>query len=79
MSGLRWRPPGRRAGCLPVPDAPDRFSLLLDARATITEVAELTGDDPATLYRHYSHGVPDVVSVAARAHAGHPWLPGWLP
>jgi integrase len=40
-------------------------SLLLDAGATISEVADLTGDDPATLYRHYRHRVREVATVAA--------------
>jgi integrase len=40
-------------------------SLLLDAGATIEEVADLTGDDPGTLYRHYRHKVRPVVTVAA--------------
>jgi integrase len=30
-------------------------SLLLDAGAPIEEVADLLGDDPETLYRHYPH------------------------
>jgi site-specific recombinase XerD len=40
-------------------------SLLLDGGATIEEVADLTGDDPATLYRHYRHKVRPVSMVAA--------------
>jgi hypothetical protein len=39
--------------------------LLIDNGATIEEVADLTGDDPATLYRHYRHKVRPVVTVAA--------------
>lgn len=41
-------------------------SLLLDNGATIEEVADLLGDDPQTLYRHYRHRVRPVVDVAAR-------------
>ena len=40
-------------------------SLLLDAGAPIEEVADLLGDDPQTLYRHYRHRVRPVVTVAA--------------
>jgi integrase len=40
-------------------------SLLLDNGATIDEIADLTGDDPATLYRHYRHRVQPVSMVAA--------------
>jgi integrase len=40
-------------------------SLLIDHGATIEEVADLTGSDPRTLYRHYRHRVRPVVSVAA--------------
>jgi hypothetical protein len=32
-------------------------SLLIDAGAGIEEVADLLGDDPRTLYRHYRHQV----------------------
>ena len=41
------------------------MSLLLDAGAPIEEVADLLGDDPQTLYRHYRHRVRPVVTVAA--------------
>ena len=41
-------------------------SLLLDAGAGIEEVADLIGDDPRTLYRHYRHRVRPVVDVAAQ-------------
>jgi len=40
-------------------------SLLLDGGASIEEVADLLGDDPQTLYRHYRHRVRPVVNVAA--------------
>jgi integrase len=40
-------------------------SLLIDNGATIEEVADLTGSDPRTLYRHYRHRVRPVVTVAA--------------
>jgi integrase len=40
-------------------------SLLLDAGAPIEEVADLLGDDPQTLYRHYRHRIRPVVTVAA--------------
>jgi integrase len=40
-------------------------SLLLDGGASIDEVADLTGDDPVTLYRHYRHRVRPVATVAA--------------
>jgi integrase len=40
-------------------------SLLLDGGASIDEVADLTGDDPVTLYRHYRHKVRAVATVAA--------------
>jgi hypothetical protein len=39
--------------------------LLIDSGATIEEVADLTGDDPGTLYRHYRHRVRPVATVAA--------------
>jgi integrase len=45
-------------------------SLLLDGGATIDEVADLTGDDPATLYRHYRHKVQPVAAVAANLMPG---------
>ncbi len=41
-------------------------SLLLDAGASIEEVADVLGDDPRTLYRHYRHRVRPVASAAAR-------------
>jgi hypothetical protein len=40
-------------------------SPLLDGEASIDEVADLTGDDPVTLYRHYRHKVRAVATVAA--------------
>lgn len=40
-------------------------SQLLDQGATIDEIADLTGDDPTTLYKHYRHKVREVVTVAA--------------
>jgi hypothetical protein len=40
-------------------------SLLLDGGATIEEVADLTGDDPVTLYRHYRHRVRPVSTIGA--------------
>lgn len=39
-------------------------SLLLDSGASIEEVADLLGDDPQTLYRHYRHRVRPVVDTA---------------
>lgn len=41
-------------------------SLLLDAGAGIEEVADLLGDDPRTLYRHYRHRVRPVAEAATR-------------
>lgn len=41
-------------------------SLLLDAGASIEEVADLLGDDPRTLYRYYRHKVRPVASAALR-------------
>jgi len=41
-------------------------SLLIDAGATIEEVADLLGDDPRTLYRHYRHRVRPVADAATR-------------
>jgi integrase len=41
-------------------------SLLLDAGASIEEVADLLGDDPRTLYRHYRHKVRPVADLATR-------------
>jgi len=38
-------------------------SLLLDGGASIDEVADLTGDDRATLYRHYRHKVRAVATA----------------
>lgn len=37
----------------------------MDAGAPIEEVADLLGDDPQTLYRHYRHRIRPVVTVAA--------------
>jgi integrase len=39
-------------------------SLLIDDGATIDQVADLTGDDPRTLYRHYRHKTRPVSDVA---------------
>lgn len=41
-------------------------SHLLDGGASIEEIADLTGDDPVTLYRHYRHRIRPVASVAVR-------------
>jgi site-specific recombinase XerD len=41
-------------------------SLLLDNGASIEEVADLLGDDPRTLYRHYRHKVRPVAEAATR-------------
>jgi site-specific recombinase XerD len=41
-------------------------SLLIDAGAGIEEVADLIGDDPRTLYRHYRHRVRPVMEVGIR-------------
>jgi hypothetical protein len=41
-------------------------SHLLDGGASIEEIADLTGDDLVTLYRHYRHRVRPVASIAAR-------------
>jgi integrase len=41
-------------------------SLLLDGGASIEEVADLLGDDPRTLYRHYRHKVRPVAEAATR-------------
>lgn len=41
-------------------------SLLIDAGATVEEVADLFGDDPITLYRHYRHRVKKVASAGTR-------------
>ena len=41
-------------------------SLLLDGGASIEEVADLLGDDPRTLYRHYRHKVRPVSKAADR-------------
>ena len=40
-------------------------SLMLDAGATIEQAADVLGDDPATLYRHYRHRVRPVATAAA--------------
>ena len=44
-------------------------SLLLDSGASIEEVADLLGDDPRTLYRHYRHKVRPVADAATRMEA----------
>ncbi|MDQ2727465.1 MAG: tyrosine-type recombinase/integrase [Actinomycetota bacterium] len=45
-------------------------SLFMDAGATVYEVADMLGDDPATLLRHYRHRVgPVVLTAAARTNA----------
>lgn len=41
-------------------------SLLLDSGASVEEVADLFGDDPITLYRHYRHRVKKVASAGTR-------------
>ena len=41
-------------------------SHLFDGGASIEEIADLTGDDPVTLYRHYRHRVRPIASIAAR-------------
>ncbi len=41
-------------------------SLLLDGGASIEEVADLLGDDPRTLYRHYRHKVRPIAEAATR-------------
>ena len=41
-------------------------SLLIDAGAGIEDVADLIGDDPRTLYRHYRHRVRPVMEVGLR-------------
>jgi integrase len=60
----------KRAG---IPDASFPYllrhsavSLPLDIGASIEEVADLLGDDPRTLYRHYRHKVRPVAEVATR-------------
>jgi integrase len=45
-------------------------SLLIDDGATIEQVADLTGDDPRTLYRHYRHKTRPVADVAAERMDG---------
>jgi site-specific recombinase XerD len=40
-------------------------SLLIDQGVGIEVVADLLGDDPRTLYRHYRHRVRPVVEAAA--------------
>jgi integrase len=60
----------RRAGIGPVGVVPyllcdGAVSLLVDAGAPIAEVADLLGDDPQTIYRHYRHRVQPVVTTAA--------------
>lgn len=44
-------------------------SLLLDNGASIDEVADLLGDDPRTLYRHYRHKVRPVAEATTRMEA----------
>jgi site-specific recombinase XerD len=44
-------------------------SLLLDGGASIEEVADLLGDDPRTLYRHYRHKVRPIADAAIRMEA----------
>ena len=58
------RPPGSMTPS-PTSCATPGVSLLIDGGAGIEEVADLTGDDPGTLYRHYRHKVRPVVTVAA--------------
>jgi len=40
-------------------------SHLLDSGASIEEVADLLGDNPQTLYKHYRHRVRPVADAAA--------------
>jgi integrase len=64
---------GRKAG---IPDAVPYLlrhtgvSLLIDNGASIEEVADLTGDDPRTLYRVYRHKTRPVANVAAERRPG---------
>jgi integrase len=44
-------------------------SLLLDAGASIEEVADVVGDDPRTLYKHYRHQVRPVARATTRMEA----------
>lgn len=44
-------------------------SLLLDAGASIEDAADLLGDDPQTLYRHYRHRVRPVAEAGLRMQA----------
>ncbi len=60
----------RRAGIDPDGVVPyllrhSAVSLLLDAGSPIEEVADLLGDNPQTVYRHYRHRVRPVVTKAA--------------
>ena len=65
---------GKRTGisdaAVPVsPTGTRAVSLLLDGGARIEEVADLLGDDPRTLYRHYRHKVRPIAEVATRMEA----------
>jgi len=53
------------AGVVPYLLRHSAVSLLIDAGAPIEEVADLLGDDPQTIYRHYRHRVRPVVTTAA--------------
>ena len=61
---------GRRAGLgdtFPYLLRHTAVSLLMDAGRSVEEVADLLGDDPRTLYRHYRHRVRPVAEAAAAA------------
>lgn len=40
------------------------MSLLVDAGESIEQVADMLGDDPKTLYRHYRHRVRPVADAS---------------
>jgi site-specific recombinase XerD len=52
-------------GAVPYSLRPTAASLLIDQGVGIEVVADLLGDDPRTLYRHYRHRVRPVVEAAA--------------
>jgi integrase len=52
-------------GVVPYSLRPTAASLLIDQGVGVEVVADLLGDDPRTLYRHYRHRVRPVVEAAA--------------
>ncbi len=63
-----WRRIARRAGfdsVVPYQGRHTAATLLLDAGLSIEQVADVLGDQPVTIYRHYRHRTRETVDAAA--------------